>query len=172
MADFNTAFEHILKEEGGWQLTNNPNDHGGMTFAGISRRANPDWTGWKLIDQGASEANVDLQERTRWLYREKYWNPLRLDLINDLGIALDIFSCSVLSGQRIAVKLTQVAVNTEPDGVIGPSTIAAINKMSLELWDLRFCITRIIRYRNIVQKDKSQRKWFLGWVNRSLGGLT
>ena len=171
MADFNAAFEHILKEEGGWQLTNHPNDRGGMTFAGISRRANPDWTGWKLIDQGVSEANEDLQERTRWLYKEKYWNPLHLDLINDLGIALDIFSCSVLSGLKRAAILTQVAVKVNPDGIIGPKTAAAINKMDPELWDLRFCIVRIIRYRDIVQKDKTQRKWFLGWVNRALGGL-
>ena len=171
MASFNAAFKHILEQEGGWQLTNNPDDRGGMTFAGITRRWNPDWTGWKLIDQGASEANEDLHERTRWLYLEKYWKPLRLDMVNDLGIALDIFSCCVLSSQRKAVILTQIAVKVKPDGVIGPKTIEAINKMSLELWDLRFCLARIIRYRDIVTKDKTQRKWFLGWVNRALGGL-
>ena len=171
MADFNAAFEHILEQEGGWQITNHPHDRGGMTFAGISRKANPDWTGWNLIDKGASEANEDLHKRARWLYREKYWKPLQLDMVNDLGIALDIFSCCVLSGQRKAAILTQIAVKSKPDGVVGPNTIEAINEMDPELWDLRFCITRIIRYRDIVQSDKSQRKWFLGWVNRALGGL-
>ena len=70
------------------------------------------------------------------------------------------------------MRLSQVAVKTKPDGIIGPTTIEAINEMDLESWDLRFCLARIIRYRDIVQKDKSQRKWFLGWVNRAIGGLS
>ena len=172
MADFNAAFDHVLAEEGGWQLTNNSNDRGGMTFAGISRKANPDWTGWKLIDQGASEANEDLQERVRWLYREKYWNPLRLEEVVNDDIALDIFSCAILSWTTTAARLAQIACRTKSDGKIGSQTLKAINVMDIEVWDLRFCIARIIRYRNIVTRDKSQRKWFLGWVNRALGGIS
>ena len=171
MADFNAAFEHILEQEGGWQLTNHPQDRGGMTFAGISRRANPSWTGWNLIDRGASEASADLHERTRWLYRERYWKPLQLDVIGNPAIAFDIFSCCVLSGQGVAARLTQTAVKVKVDGIIGPNTVTAINKIDPELWDLRFCIARIIRYQKIVSRDKSQRRWFFGWVNRALGGI-
>ena len=171
MADFNAAFDHVLAEEGGWQLTNNAADKGGMTFAGVSRRANPDWTGWKMIDQGASEANEDLQERVRWLYRENYWLPLGLDKVTQDGIALDVFSCAVLSGPGTASILAQIACGAKPDGRIGPVTLAAINDMELELWDLRFCMARIIRYRKIVVQDKSQRRFFLGWVTRALGGV-
>ena len=171
MADFNPAFDYVLAEEGGWQLTNHASDKGGMTFAGVSRRANPDWTGWKLIDQGASEADEDLHERVRWLYRENYWLPLRLDEVTQDGIAQDIFSCAILSGPRTASVLAQIATGAEPDGKIGPKTVFAINGMNLELWDLRFCLARIARYRKIVLHDKTQRRFFLGWVTRALGGM-
>ena len=171
MADFNPAFDYVLAEEGGWQITNHASDKGGMTFAGVSRRFNPDWTGWNLIDQGASEADTDLQARVRWLYRENYWNPLSLDKVEQDGIALDAFSCAILSGPTTASILAQIACGAKPDGRIGPVTLAAINDMDLEVWDLRFCMARIIRYRKIVTQDKSQRKYFLGWVNRALGGI-
>ena len=38
MADFNAAFEHILAEEGGWKLTNNPNDRGRYDICGSLSR--------------------------------------------------------------------------------------------------------------------------------------
>jgi len=51
MADFNPAFEKMLHDEGGMQLTNIPGDRGGMTYAGIARNANPQWAGWNLVDR-------------------------------------------------------------------------------------------------------------------------
>ena len=67
-----------------------------MTFAGVSRASNPDWTGWKLIDQGASEANEDLQERVHaGCIIRTIGIRSGLNEIDNLGIALDIFSCSV-----------------------------------------------------------------------------
>ena len=42
MADFNVAFAAVLQLEGGWRLIKHEGDRGGMTWAGISRRANPD----------------------------------------------------------------------------------------------------------------------------------
>ena len=37
-----------MADEGGY--ANNPNDRGGETYRGISRRWHPDWGGWPLID--------------------------------------------------------------------------------------------------------------------------
>lgn len=38
MADYLYVFEHMIKNENGYILTNDPTDHGGMTHAGLSRK--------------------------------------------------------------------------------------------------------------------------------------
>ena len=48
MADFNLSIPKILKHEGGY--VDNPNDIGKETYGGISRKYNPNWEGWKFID--------------------------------------------------------------------------------------------------------------------------
>ena len=48
MADFHKALKRTAKYEGGY--VNDPADAGGETYKGISRRANPKWDGWQLID--------------------------------------------------------------------------------------------------------------------------
>ena len=42
MADFAPAFEKMIHDEGGYQLTDIPGDRGGQTYAGIARKPNPD----------------------------------------------------------------------------------------------------------------------------------
>ena len=49
MADFRLAYKKIEAAEGGY--VNDPDDKGGETYKGISRKANPDWDGWISIDQ-------------------------------------------------------------------------------------------------------------------------
>ena len=50
---FKKALEHMLKFEGGY--ANDPNDSGGETFRGVSRRNWPKWPGWPLIDRAKAE---------------------------------------------------------------------------------------------------------------------
>lgn len=45
----NYIISTILGHEGGY--ANHPADKGGETYRGISRKANPDWVGWKYIDE-------------------------------------------------------------------------------------------------------------------------
>ena len=49
MADFKKALSKILKWEAGY--VNDPDDAGGETFAGVSRKNNKNWKGWPIIDK-------------------------------------------------------------------------------------------------------------------------
>ena len=49
MANFNESFNITLGYEGGY--SNDPDDAGGETYKGISRRYHPGWKGWALIDE-------------------------------------------------------------------------------------------------------------------------
>lgn len=165
MSDFAPAYERVLLAEGGYVLTNAKGDRGRQTYAGISRKANPAWTGWAYIDQGQTPPAT----LVRALYREAYWDSLQLDSVRDDRVAYSIYGSAVNSGTRVAAKLAQIAVGVTPDGVFGPKTLAALNGMSdPALFLARFTLAKIARYRDIVTKDQTQRKWLLGWINRAL----
>ena len=167
MADFPPIFDHILKIEGGLRLINVPGDRGGMTFAGISRRAHPDWVGWVAIDRG----NLPDRDAVQAFYIAEYWAPISGRSIIDPDVAEVLMSSAVLSGKRRAVKMAQACVEATVDGFMGPSTLAAINAMDPHLFDARFALARMNRYRKICNHSRAQSKFLLGWMNRVYGEL-
>lgn len=166
MADFNQAYERMIADEGGYQLTNVKDDRGGQTFAGISRAMNPDWSGWKYIDDGL----VPPAYRVREFYRTSFWLPIKGDAIFNQDIASSIFNFHVNAGVP-ARKLAQVVVGVTPDGVFGDKTLTALNSIDAEVFKARYALAKIARYRDIVAKDRTQIKFLLGWINRTLKEL-
>lgn len=59
-------------------------------------------------------------------------------------------------------------MGTTPDGRVGPKTLAALNACSPELFIARFALAKLARYEQIVTRDRSQGKFLLGWVRRTL----
>ena len=164
MADFLPAFERMIVNEGGYVLHNVKGDRGGQTYAGIARNRWPNWAGWTVIDAGG-EPQADL---VRGFYRANFWTPLRLEEIKDQQVAQNIFDFGVNAGTGTAAKLAQIVVRTTPDGKIGPKTLAAINELLPEVFVLRYSLAKLTRYRDIVQRDRTQIKFLLGWINRTL----
>lgn len=172
MADFQPVLDYIVRKEGGWQLTDRTNDRGGQTFAGISRRANPDWTGWDLIDAG-DRGSPELRNLVGLCYREQYWDRLEGDHLLSFEVARSLMSCGVLSGARTAIRLAQIILGLSPDGILGPKTRGALRGVQPRstdelLFEALFGLARIARYSEIVRRDLSQIGNFRGWVNRAL----
>lgn len=57
-AEFLTAFERMIRNEGGYVLHTVADDKGGMTYAGIARNRWPNWAGWSVIDAGGEPQAV------------------------------------------------------------------------------------------------------------------
>jgi lysozyme family protein len=169
MADFNPAFEKMLRDEGGFQLTDIPGDRGGMTYAGIARNPNPQWSGWALVDR--KEFGGPLTSLVRDFYRQNYWDRIRGDELSNQEVAETIFNFAVNTGTGVAIKLAQVIVGAVPDGGIGPKTIELLNRCTPQNFMASYALAKIQRYVNICLKDRSQSKFLLGWVRRSLEGL-
>ena len=167
MASFKKHIEPLIAKEGGYKLINVKGDRGGRTYAGISERANPKWEGWKIIEaQGLH--SPQLRNAVHTLYKKNYWTPIQGDFISSSAVAEILFSSSVLSGTKTAVRLAQKASGVAVDGVMGKNSIAALNKVSENEFLANFGLARINRFSNIVAKDRSQDKFFRGWVNRVL----
>lgn len=161
MADFDTAIVKTLIHEGGAKVTDDPDDRGGLTKFGISQRAYP---------------NVDIrnltEQQAREIYKRDFWDKINADDIQSQEVAENLFDTAVNMGPRTASRLAQLALDIEPaDGIIGPKSIAELNKKSAETFIAEFTIAKIARYAHICNRDKSQRKYLLGWVNRALGGM-
>jgi len=170
MGRFVESFEHIIENEGGYQLTNIKNDKGGMTYAGISRRYHPSWAGWNFIDNNDMD-NSKITGLVKSFYKKNFWDRLSCDYIKD-SIAHTIFDFGINVGVKVSAKLAQIAAGVTPDGIIGPKSISALNASDKESFVLKFTLAKITRYANICNKDKTQKKFLLGWINRSIKGLT
>jgi lysozyme family protein len=170
MADFSPAFESMIRNEGGYKLTNITNDRGGQTYAGIARNFHPQWPGWQIIDRG-DMANAELSELLRQFYKSKFWDPLSGDALQKQAIAATLFDFAVNAGSATAIKLAQVVVGTTPDGWIGPQTLNALNAIDEGTFVLKYALAKLARYAEICNKDRSQTKFLLGWINRTMRGL-
>jgi lysozyme family protein len=172
VADFAKAFERALLAEGGYKLHNVAGDTGGLTYAGIARNKNPQWPGWPYIDRG----DTPPAELVRAFYRTGWWTPIAGDDISSQDVAFTIYSFATNSSAykrpAVAIKLAQLVVGVTPDGTVGPKTVAAINAMNPELFLAKYALARLSRYAAIVNKDRTQGKFLLGWVNRTLREAT
>jgi len=170
MADFNPAFEKMIVDEGGYQLTTLAGDTGGMTYAGIARNPNPHWPGWNLIDHGALN-NPLLTGMVRSFYKAEFWDRIRGDEITNPIVAENIFNFGVNTGIKVAIKLAQLIVGATPDGAVGDVTLQKLNAIDGEAFRKAYALAKITRYADICNKNRTQSRFLLGWINRTLKGL-
>lgn len=164
MSDFLQAFERMIVNEGGYKLHTVSGDRGGMTYAGIARNYWPNWPGWSYLDN----QDTPPADMVRGFYRSNFWTPLRLEEVESQDVARTLFDFAVNAGVGTAAKLAQIVIGTTPDGKIGPKTLAALNNYDPELFLARYALAKLARYEQIVTKDRSQGKFLLGWVRRTL----
>lgn len=159
---YSAAFRHgmqfILDKEGGLRpdmgYVNNPNDKGGETKAGISKRAYP--------NEDIKNLTMD---RIVFLYHRDYWRQAYCEQL-PAGISLAVFDGAVQHGWMTSVKLLQEVMGVKADGIIGPQTQAAIRNMDPEWVLARLLLRRARYYGRIVIKNPSQATFFEGWHNR------
>jgi len=186
MKNFKKAFENLISFEG--HYSNNPKDTGGETFAGISRKFNGSWNGWKIIDNiKASSTTIneaketmknskELHEAVVEFYYNNYWLKFKGDKL-PFPIAEELFEQSVVLGTwKTAGKNLQKTANLlnrngklfpdlVVDGFVGNKTITVISKLNVRrvvivLNGLEFC-----RFKSSME-NKPTNEVFVGWFNR------
>ena len=167
MADFEPFYSAAIIREGGYKLHTVDGDRGGMTYAGIARRFWPDWEGWAYIDRGGTPPTA----LVRAFYRANFWDNFKGDDIKHQATASTIIDFGINAGAVTAIKLAQIAVGCEADGVIGPRSLAALNDADGEAFAVAYALVKIKRYAEICNNDRSQTKFLLGWVNRAFNVL-
>ena len=171
MSKFISAYEKMIRNEGGYVNHKVEGDRGGQTYAGIARVFHPSWKGWRLIDANQSDSD-QLITFVMEFYRENFWDALQASQVERQGIAESLFDFAVNAGIRTAVKLAQIVVGANPDGIIGSKTLAKLNSTDEELFIAKYALAKVARYTKIARRDRSQRKFLLGWLNRTLEAIS
>jgi lysozyme family protein len=154
--NFDTAFDTLLKHEGGY--SNHADDKGGATMWGITEavaRAHG-YTG------EMRSLPVDFAKK---LYRSGYWDAVRADELPE-SVRFSIFDAAVNSGVSRSIRWLQEAVGTKADGVIGLQTLAAI-KQAAPAINAKYNATRLLFMTN-------QPNWGTfgkGWARRIASNL-
>jgi lysozyme family protein len=170
MATFSIAFNRTMSNEGAYVLHTVKDDRGGMTFAGIARKYNSSWGGWQLVDADdrGSEA---LKKSIAEFYSNNYFDACGLKRIKSQVIANVIYDFAVNAGVRTASKFAQHVAGCYADGIVGPNTAAALNSFDEDIFVSRYALAKIARYSAIVNADRTQSKFLLGWINRTMRDL-
>ena len=166
MADFDVAFSRTMKAEGGYKLTNDPVDLGGMTYAGIARNKHPKWSGWLFVDRG----DIPPTDMVRELYTAEFWMPIKGNSIFDQEIANSIYDFAVNAGVGVAVNLAQIVAGVQADGDVGMKSLTALNGLDGKAFKLAYALAKVARYRDIIKRNPSQKKYITGWLTRALEG--
>lgn len=116
MANFDKEFDELILVEGGY--VNDKDDAGGETYLGISRKNNPKWIGWEVIDDikkkygtkgitSRLKKDKALTNSAKFLYKQNYWDIFELDDIPSQKIAHEMFDTAVNCGPKTAINIAQ-----------------------------------------------------------------
>lgn len=124
MADFNKAYKKVAAAEGGY--VNDPDDAGGETYKGVSRKANPYWVGWVILDdlkkhhpktfESIAKKTPQLEKAVWDLYKKTYWDCFNLDNVPNQLVAEQLFDTNVNCGKLAAVTIAQRTVGVPVTG--------------------------------------------------------
>lgn len=135
MADFKIAFERTEKFEGKNIWTKTPGDKGGETWSGISRVANPNWAGWKIIDSIPNKRNRQkivnsrLEELKQQLYKKNYWDKVWGDKIKNQAIANDMYDTAVNIGVSMSIRLSERQFKFKETGKMSELLLNKLNSI-------------------------------------------
>lgn len=143
-----------LQHEDGY--SDDPNDPGGETNFGITKRSYPYINIRKLT-----------LDKARHIYRRDFWEAPGYYGIEDCKLACKVFDLSVTMGTARATRLLQMAANLlgsklAVDGIIGPNTLGAVNNFRYP--DALLAALKYLAAGYYVSLE--QPRYLTGWLNR------
>ena len=154
--DDNSAISALIGKEG-YRYSDRPEDAGGPTKYGITLRTLSIYRGGTVTPEDVKNLSV---EEAKAIYKKFFWDKYKLGEFK-LSTAYFLFDCFVQHGE-IPIKWLQKIVDTKQDGIIGPLTIAAVNKLSPLHVILPLAVKRNFYYETL----KNYQVFAKGWKTR------
>jgi len=153
---FLKAVKHVLAAEGGY--VNDPNDAGGETNYGISKRQYPHLNIKKLTIEDAIQ-----------IYYHDYWLQGCHKLAD--AYACFLFDSLVNHRPKTAIKFLQMSFKVSADGILGPISISVINRLKDNHEHTKSMIALCLAYRadfyhDLAVENPTQERFMMGWLRR------
>lgn len=158
--NFVQAISVLLDIEGGY--SNRPDDLGGETNYGISKRQYPHLNIPELTTLKAAD-----------IYYNDYWRRYRINEVNDPEVARILLLAFVNLNPESIGLCVQKAINklgggVQQDGIVGSETIKLLNKLSPRRIADNLRLELVKFYLGRVMLNKTQLVNFAGWIRRAL----
>lgn len=162
MANFDAAFEVLIKHEGGF--SNKTHDSGGATNHGITQNDLATWYNRPVSIEEVQKLSIDEAKK---LYRIWFWEHMKLDSIQNTKLATLIFDQGVLRGSNRIIQDLQHLLKIDSDGIMGPHTIEALNKSDATLIGIKLIEECQLAYAHLVSIKPLQADFIVGWISRT-----
>lgn len=151
---FLTAVDILLNNEGGY--ANNPNDRGGETNFGISKRSYPDLNIKTLT-----------RDKAIAIYFRDFWIPAHCEDVPRKA-AIAHLDCAAICGKFWAIRILQRALRVTSDGIIGPESRGALSRADETQLVKDMIHERVLYHARIARDDRTlvQNRNLPGWVLR------
>lgn len=156
---FEKAFANLIKEEGGY--VNHPNDKGGETKYGISKRSYP---------------RLDIKHLTlnqaKDIYKKDFWDAIKGDELPSDEVACEALEQAVNMGIKTAVSFLQVVCVSEGnidmvvDGRMGKQTLQALNRITPSFILVAIKALAIAHYLKLAREEPPMKVFLKGWIKR------
>ena len=165
MANIELFAPKILAFEGGF--VDDPTDRGGATNMGVTLAT------WKKVgydkdgdgDIDADDIRLLSKADAISVLKLNYWNRWKADQISNQSIA-EILVDWLWGSGKWGIVIPQRLLKVPEDGIVGPSTLFAVNSSNQRgLHDAIFQ-ARVSFIRDLVNNHPVQNKFFNGWMNR------
>jgi lysozyme family protein len=144
MANFELAIDPVLESEGYRQkygksgYVKDPDDAGGETIAGISRKNWGNEAIWLYVDAAKKRTGfpnslaADLNIRSMILdfYRRRFWSPIHGDSIKQQVIGNLLVDKAVLEGISPAIARAEDIVGLKRTGIVSDELITKLNLLA------------------------------------------
>lgn len=121
--DFNLALAFVLDQEGGY--VHHPADPGGETNYGITKAV-------AAAHGYRGPLRSIPMDWVRRIYQQGYWDRCRCEAMPEHPIRLVVFDAAIHSGVGQSIKWLQRELGVAVDGLIGPVTLAALQRANLD----------------------------------------
>lgn len=151
----------ILQWEGGF--VDDPLDRGGATNKGITIGTFRNFYG---KDATVEQLKNITDEQWLHIFKSGYWDKWKADDIENQSIADIVVDWAWASGTATSIKQVQKILGVAVDGIVGKTTLTAINIAVQRSLFVKIHSRRIEFVENIVKRNPSQSRFLKGWKNR------
>ncbi len=146
--------------------TNDPDDLGGATMVGVTIATYKEYCSAKGYPR-PTVAQLRGMTYAQWLdiLKTMFWDRWHADEIANQSIA-EILVDWVWASGKYGITIPQRVLGVTVDGVVGPKTLAAVNKQNPAQFFARIVAERKAYINRICTNRPANNKYKRGWLNR------